>query len=195
MEYETRGAASTSTLDRAALLTLATTLGHAEFFEELWRALQARFHARYVAVAVAEGGEIARFRTLYSAGAHAASAPLRESRGVVVNVASTLGVVGSPLLSAYGASKAAMIHLTRTLAREWAEYGVRVNALCPGYVETELTARMLANERIRTSILEQTPMGRLASMEELTAPALFLASDEASYITGAALLVDGGFAA
>ena len=126
---------------------------------------------------------------------HAASASLRESPGVVVNVASTLGVVGSPLLSAYGASKAAMIHLTRTLAREWAEYGVRVNALCPGYVETELTARMLANERIRTSILEHTPMGRLASMEELTAPALFLASDEASYITGAALLVDGGFAA
>src|ERR1700680_3801850 len=82
MEYETRGAVSASTLDRAALLTLATTLGHAEFFEELWRALQSRFHARYVAVAVAEGGEIARFRTIYSAGGHAAATPLIISSGL-----------------------------------------------------------------------------------------------------------------
>jgi NAD(P)-dependent dehydrogenase (short-subunit alcohol dehydrogenase family) len=95
------------------------------------------------------------------------------------------------LLSAYGASKAALIQLTRTLAREWANRG----AVCPGYVETDLTAKMLANESILTSILGQTPLGRLAVMEEVVAPVLFLASDDAAYITGAALLVDGGLAA
>jgi 3-oxoacyl-[acyl-carrier protein] reductase len=126
---------------------------------------------------------------------HAAVGALCEKGGAVVNIASTLGVAASPLLSAYGASKAGLIQLTRTLAREWAPRGVRVNALCPGYVETDLTARMLTNESIRDSIFEETPMGRLAEMDEVVAPALFLASSEASYITGAALLVDGGFAA
>jgi NAD(P)-dependent dehydrogenase (short-subunit alcohol dehydrogenase family) len=126
---------------------------------------------------------------------HAASESLAECGGAVVNIASALGVAASPSLSAYGASKAALIHLTRTLAREWAQRGVRVNALCPGWVETDLTAKMLTNQSIRASILDQTPMRRLAEMHEVVAPALFLASDDASYITGAALLVDGGFAA
>ena len=126
---------------------------------------------------------------------HAAADSLCNGGGAVVNIASTLGVAGSPLLSAYGASKAALIQLTRTLAREWANRGVRVNAVCPGYVETDLTAKMLANESILTSILEQTPLGRLAVMKEVVAPVLFLASDDAAYITGAALLVDGGLAA
>jgi NAD(P)-dependent dehydrogenase (short-subunit alcohol dehydrogenase family) len=125
----------------------------------------------------------------------AAAAPLCDGGGAVVNIASTLGVAASPRLAAYGASKAALIQLTRTLAREWAPYGVRVNALCPGYVETEMTAAMLAHEPIRDAILEQTAMGRLAELDEVVGPALFLASDEASYTTGAALLVDGGFAA
>jgi NAD(P)-dependent dehydrogenase (short-subunit alcohol dehydrogenase family) len=126
---------------------------------------------------------------------HAAAESLGDGGGAVVNVASVLGLAGSPLLSAYGASKAALIQITRTLAREWADRNVRVNALCPGYVETDLTAAMLKKEPIREAILEQTPMRRLAEMHEVVAPALFLASDESSYITGAALLVDGGFAA
>lgn len=126
---------------------------------------------------------------------HAAFDALVEHGGSVVNVASVLGVVASPLLSAYGASKAGLVQLTRTLAREWGERGVRVNALCPGYVETQLTAKMLSNDSIRESILNKTPMRRLAEMREVVEPALFLASDDASYITGAALLVDGGFGA
>ena len=150
----------------------------------------------------AERQDIERFATIVDVnlvGAftmmHAASGQLGEGGGAIVNVASALGVAASPLLSAYGASKAGLIQLTRTLAREWAPRGVRVNALCPGYVETEMTARMLANGPVLESILEQTPMRRLAEMDEIVAPALFLASDAASYVTGAALLVDGGFAA
>src|SRR5690606_33040904 len=111
-----------------------------------------------------------------------------DGGGAIVNVASTLGVAASPRLAAYGSSKAGLIQLTRTLGREWAARQIRVNALCPGYVETDMTARMLANDRIRGELVDQTPMRRLASMDEVVAPALFLASPEASYITGTTLL-------
>jgi NAD(P)-dependent dehydrogenase (short-subunit alcohol dehydrogenase family) len=125
----------------------------------------------------------------------AAAPALLQSGGAVVMVASVTGAIGSPRLAGYGASKAALIQLTRTLAREWADRGVRVNAICPGFVETELTEAMLAVERLRAQVLAETPLGRLATLDEIIAPALFLASDEASYVTGAALLVDGGIAA
>ena len=126
---------------------------------------------------------------------HAAAAALADSGGAVVNIASTLGVAASPLLSAYGASKAGLIHLTRTLAREWApQRGARQRAL-PRLRRNRSDGEDARDEPIRESILEQTPMRRLAEMREVVAPALFLASDEASYITGAALVVDGGFAA
>lgn len=125
----------------------------------------------------------------------AAAAALLDRGGAVVNVASVLGTMASPRLAAYGASKAGIVQLTRTLAREWAPRGVRVNAVCPGYVETAMTASLLANDRLRAEVLAATPLGRVATVEEVVGPALFLASDEASYVTGAALLVDGGMAA
>ena len=125
----------------------------------------------------------------------AAAPALLDRGGCVVNVASVLGLAGSPRLAGYGASKAGLVQLTRTLAREWADRRVRVNALCPGYVETAMTAPMLNHEHLRDQIVDATPLGRLATIEEVVAPALFLASDEASYITGATLHVDGGMAA
>ncbi|MFN8188711.1 MAG: SDR family oxidoreductase [Gaiellales bacterium] len=127
--------------------------------------------------------------------ARAAAPSLLDGGGSVVMVASTLGTKASPRLAGYGASKAALIQLVRTLAREWADRGVRVNALCPGYVETEMTAALLAVDRLRNEVIGETPLGRVAGVEEVVGPALFLASDEASYVTGAALLVDGGMAA
>jgi NAD(P)-dependent dehydrogenase (short-subunit alcohol dehydrogenase family) len=125
----------------------------------------------------------------------AAAAGLLEQGGSVVMVASVLGMIGSPRLAGYGASKGGLVQLTRTLAREWAARGVRVNALCPGYVETEMTAPLLGVEHLRDGVVRETPLGRIATVEEVVGPALFLASDEASYITGATLLVDGGMAA
>ena len=125
----------------------------------------------------------------------AAASSLFASGGSVVNIASVAGVAASPRIAGYGASKAGLIQLTRTLAREWADRGVRVNAVCPGYLETELTAELLAVPHLRQEILAATPLGRLATLDEVVAPTLFLASDEASYVTGAALLVDGGMAA
>jgi NAD(P)-dependent dehydrogenase (short-subunit alcohol dehydrogenase family) len=110
-------------------------------------------------------------------------------------LSSVLGAMASPRLAGYGASKGGLVQLTRTLAREWAERGVRVNALCPGYVETDLTAPLLGVDRLREEVVRDTPLGRIATVEEIVAPALFLASDDASYVTGATLLVDGGMAA
>jgi NAD(P)-dependent dehydrogenase (short-subunit alcohol dehydrogenase family) len=125
-----------------------------------------------------------------------AAAPwLLDGGGAVLNVASVLGTASSPRLAGYGASKAGLIQLTRTLAREWAERGVRVNAVCPGYVETEMTAPLLAVERLRDEVVAATPLGRVATVSEVVGPSLFLCSDDASYVTGAALLIDGGMAA
>ena len=125
----------------------------------------------------------------------AAAPSLLAGGGSVVNVASVAGLAASPRLAGYGASKAGLIQLTRTLAREWGDRGVRVNAVCPGYLETELTASLLAVDRHRDEIVSQAPLGRLAELGEVVAPILFLASDEASYVTGAVLAVDGGAAA
>jgi 3-oxoacyl-[acyl-carrier protein] reductase len=126
---------------------------------------------------------------------HAAAPQLLGGGGSVLMVASTLASSGSPRLAGYGSAKAGLVQLAGTLAREWADRGVRVNALAPGYVETRMTEGMLAVERLRDEVLGATPMGRLASVQEVVAPALFLLSDEASYITGALLAVDGGMAA
>jgi 3-oxoacyl-[acyl-carrier protein] reductase len=125
----------------------------------------------------------------------AAASDLLDGGGSVLVLASTLAAAGSPRLAAYGASKAGLIQLAGTLAREWADRGVRVNALAPGYVETRMTEELLAVERLRDEVLSSTPMGRLGEVEEIVGPALFLLSDEASYITGAVLTVDGGMGA
>jgi NAD(P)-dependent dehydrogenase (short-subunit alcohol dehydrogenase family) len=125
----------------------------------------------------------------------AASASLLDGGGSVVMIASAEGAGASPRLAAYGASKAGLAQLTRTLAREWGDRGVRVNTVSPGYVETELTAAMLAVDRLRSGVVSRTPLGRVATVEEIVPAVLFLASDEASYVTGAEILVDGGLAA
>ena len=125
----------------------------------------------------------------------AAAPQLLDGGGAVLMVASTTGLGASPRLAGYGSSKAGLAHLARTLAREWADRGVRVNALAPGYVETRMTAAMLAVDRLRDEVLARHPAGPAGDVDEVVRPALFLLSDEASYITGAVLAVDGGMAA
>jgi NAD(P)-dependent dehydrogenase (short-subunit alcohol dehydrogenase family) len=124
--------------------------------------------------------------------ARACAASLLEEGGAVLFVASATGLVASPRLAAYAAAKAGLVNLTRTLAREWASRGVRVNAICPGYVLTEMTAPVLEHEHLGPRVIDATPMARLGEIEEIVAPSLFLLSDEASYVTGAWLAVDGG---
>jgi NAD(P)-dependent dehydrogenase (short-subunit alcohol dehydrogenase family) len=118
-----------------------------------------------------------------------------SGRGSLVNVASIMAHRGLRQLTAYSATKGAVAALTRGLAVEYAPFGIRVNALCPGFVHTALTARALKNPAIEKALVESTALRRLGRPEEIARAALFLASDEASYVTGAELAVDGGMSA
>lgn len=121
---------------------------------------------------------------------------LRASkRGSLINVASIMAHRGLRQLAAYSATKGALTALTRGLAVEYAPYNIRVNALCPGFVETALTGRALKNPGIAKALLEATPMRRFGRPEEIASVALFLAGDESSYVTGAEFAVDGGMSA
>ncbi len=126
--------------------------------------------------------------------ARAAEPSLAESGGALINVASVGGLVGLPRQHPYVASKHGLVGLTKSLALDWAP-DVRVNCLAPGYVATDLTAEVKDNERLRQSIERRTPLDRFADPEEIAGPAVFLASDLASYTTGATLAVDGGWTA
>nr|WP_240334650.1 SDR family oxidoreductase [Halorussus sp. MSC15.2] len=126
--------------------------------------------------------------------ARAAADSLAERGGTVVNVASVGGLVGLPRQHPYVASKHGLVGLTKSMALDWAP-DVRVNALAPGYVRTDLTEELQENERLRQSIVDRTPMARFADPEEIAGPAVFLASDAASYVTGECLAVDGGWTA
>lgn len=117
---------------------------------------------------------------------------LERGSGSVVNVASVAGLGGTPSLAPYGASKAAVISLTKSLALEWGVQGVRVNALCPGWTETDLNSDLWGNEELGRAMVEPTALKRWAQAHEMVGPTVFLASDAASYVTGQALVVDGG---
>jgi NAD(P)-dependent dehydrogenase (short-subunit alcohol dehydrogenase family) len=112
--------------------------------------------------------------------------------GSVINVASVAGVAAAPFLAPYGAAKAGLISLTRSLAVEWAARGVRVNALCPGWTATDLNRSLWGDEAASKATIADVPMQRWASPEEMAGPAIFLASDASSYMTGQALVIDGG---
>lgn len=129
------------------------------------------------------------FRTVRAASPH-----LKEAGGSVVNVASVAGVVGLPKQHPYVASKHGLVGLTKSAAIDWAP-DVRVNAVAPGYVATDLTEPLQENERLRESILDRTPLDRFADPMEIAGPAVFLASDAASFVTGETLAADGGWTA
>jgi len=123
-----------------------------------------------------------------------ARAMLRHGRGSIVNIASMSGsIVNRGLLQAhYNTSKAAVVHLTKSLAVEWAAHGVRVNSISPGYTATPMNRRPEVADQV-TQFEADTPLGRMASVDEILGPAVFLLSDAASFCTGIDLVVDGGF--
>ncbi|WP_435074013.1 SDR family NAD(P)-dependent oxidoreductase [Halorubrum sp. HHNYT27] len=127
------------------------------------------------------------FRTLRAAGPH-----LKDAGGSVVNVASVAGEVGLPRQHPYVASKHGLVGFTKSAAIDWAPT-VRVNAVAPGYVATDLTETLQENERLRQSILDRTPLDRFADPMEIAGPVAFLASDAASFVTGETLAADGGW--
>jgi NAD(P)-dependent dehydrogenase (short-subunit alcohol dehydrogenase family) len=127
----------------------------------------------------------------------AAQDMLERGAGSIINIASVHGLVASApnLQPAYAASKAGLINLTRDLAVQWAKQGVRVNAICPGYFDTELTNVMFEDSRMITWIERNTAMKRGGKIEELDGALLFLASEASSYVTGIPIPVDGGWTA
>lgn len=123
-----------------------------------------------------------------------ANAMIKHGRGSIINIASMSGVIVNRGLDQvhYNASKAGVIHMTKSMAMEWVGHGVRVNSISPGYTATPMNTRPEMVHQTK-EFESQTPMGRMAAVEEMVGPAVFLASDAASYVTGVDLLVDGGF--
>jgi len=123
-----------------------------------------------------------------------ANAMLNHGKGSIINIASMSGVIVNRGLEQvhYNASKAGVIHMTKSMAMEWVERGIRVNSISPGYTATPMNTRPEMIHQTK-EFESQTPMQRMACVDEMVGPAVFLASDAASYITGVDLLVDGGF--
>ena len=118
-----------------------------------------------------------------------------QGSGEIINIASVVGAVGDVGISPYTASKGAVINLTRSLALEWARYGIQVNAIGPAYIETDMNRDALRKAKVDNKILSKTPMKRLGKPEELNGAVLLLASEGSSYITGQTIFVDGGWLA
>jgi 3-oxoacyl-[acyl-carrier protein] reductase len=120
----------------------------------------------------------------------AAKIMMKQRYGRIVNIASVVGVSGNPGQANYSASKAGLIGLTKTAAKELAARNVTVNAVAPGFIETDMTAAL--SEKARTAMLDQVPMRRGGQPEDVAAAVKFLASDDAAYITGQVIHVNGG---
>lgn len=118
---------------------------------------------------------------------------MKRKQGRIINIASIAGISAFAQSAAYNASKAAVIMLTKTLATEWGAYGIRVNAICPGIFQTDMTKGLMGDKSFQTMIKTRIPLRRHATPDELMGAALFLASDASSYMTGHAMVIDGGW--
>ncbi|MBU2221924.1 MAG: SDR family oxidoreductase, partial [Candidatus Omnitrophica bacterium] len=115
---------------------------------------------------------------------------IKQRSGKIVSIASIIGIIGNPGQANYSASKAGIIALTKTAAKELASRGINVNAIAPGFIQTDMTAKL--SEGVREKMLAAIPLARMGSPADVASACLFLASQEADYITGQTIVVDGG---
>ena len=115
---------------------------------------------------------------------------IKQRSGRIINISSVVGLIGNAGQVNYAASKAGLIGMTKSVAREFASRGITANCIAPGYVETEMSNKL--TDKVKSSLNEQIPLGRIGNVEDIAYAVAFLASDEASYITGQTLAVDGG---
>ena len=119
---------------------------------------------------------------------------MKNKQGSIVNISSVLGSVGAYFTCPYGVSKAGIIQFTRSLALEWARYGIRINCVSPGVLATDMTEAMLSDEKAAKELLKKTPLYKIGQTQDVVGAVLFFASPLAGHITGENLAVDGGFA-
>ena len=136
------------------------------------------------------------FKGVFFGCKHAIAQMIKQDNGIIINTASELAIVGQPLYSAYCGTKGAVIALTKALAVEWASQGIRVNALCPGPIDTPMLQSELSlaadPPAEAQATVESIPLGRLGLADEIAKVALFLASDDAQFVQGAVIVADGG---
>ena len=126
---------------------------------------------------------------------HIGKSMINGGGGSIVNIASTAAITGVPRAPAYCASKSGVVLLTKTLALEWARRNIRVNAIAPHYLETDLTRGLRDSEKVHEALVRQIPLGRFGKTSEIIGAVLYLASNASSYTTGAVIPVDGGYLA
>jgi NAD(P)-dependent dehydrogenase (short-subunit alcohol dehydrogenase family) len=125
--------------------------------------------------------------------AKAAFPELQKRGGSIINISSVEGVTPSHGLGMYSVSKAALLMLTKSMAVEWGRHKIRVNAICPGLIQTKFSEALWTNEKIMKMMMQKVPLGRMGQPEEMAGLALFLASDAGAYCTGGVYVADGGF--
>jgi len=128
------------------------------------------------------------FRLCKAVGPHM----MARRRGKIINMSSMYGLIGEKNITAYCAAKGAILNFTRALALEWAEYGITVNALAPGYMYTERTSRVFDNPDLSPIFMSRVPLGRIGQAEELGPLIVYLASNASDFMTGSVIVIDGG---
>lgn len=134
-------------------------------------------------------------KSVFLVSKHTVPEMIQQKGGVVINIASVFGMVGFAKVSAYGAAKSGIVQLTRSMAIDYGPLGIRVNAIAPGVIQTRMIEEHLKDPHYQKRMVEAVPLGRLGTPMDVAHGALFLASDEASYVHGHTLVIDGGWLA